>query len=244
MCTVQKMKYLISPVGLFAAFLFVPNIGHAQLGVQAPMPKIKSEKSVDPSLDETLQWLSQKFEAMPPTKGVGDWKGHHHVHQNRIYFNKCDAIIFKESRKLNAAGNGYMEIPKDGGNDAFTTVHSISIAQVPLQEVGDINVSETEEIDDSGTQIAALQLSSVSRRKVFPYNFANNKSVTNKPFIDEQLKLISTSAEARLDYVQLYFPDIGVTHRIAKAFGHAVTLCRQKIGQERAIQPPKPKEIF
>lgn len=220
---------IISKLIIFlgAITLFGSTVCHAQLGGAAPLPKI--EKPTGPSLEETTQWITQKFESLPPV-----FTAHDHNLQGAtiMSFDKCDFTA------------------------VYYEIGSFSISYVPLNSM-DIDTIKTfsSDISDEPEIFAGLGMMSLGRKETVRKRYLTSKERddlrSNNKISKDLIEGIKSSISPYKFYpivydnkLLFYLPDMEVAERIGSAFKHAISLCQKMRAQENSEQKTKPKELF
>lgn len=230
--------------------LLLAGASHAQLGA-APLPKAKAEKPTGPSLEETMQWITQKLEASP-TKVSSPSASRSYQWQSRLRlkFVSCNEVFFVEDiRTWQDANTSYVE------NKSKTSL--LSLADVDPEKLRAYQYPEDKTWN--------ISIYSLGLKNVF-YSSAERNSILRSPvsvdlagdlngYNDQVAVAKDMDALVRkartgeglptvFHFMQFTFPDFESGDRVVNALKHASLLCRQKAASEKAAQPPKPKEIF
>lgn len=237
-----------SIISIGIVFQFISNFCYAQLGVSAPMPQIQLQKKTSgPSLEETVQWITQKLDTLTTKFTSPD--GMEFEYRNQFRFIDCNTAFFiKETRSKKLDGT-------------FTLWPEILVS-VSLFRMEDVDLDKVDVVQFSTSTIWILKIISFGKKDVFfgdgrasklprgasinslgDLNGINDKTATND-LIEKVVKLSQNEGEKRRSFINLTFQQFEDGDKIARALKHAGLLCRQKAAQERAAQPAKPKELF
>lgn len=234
------MKVSTAVVG--TVFFAAAGMCYAQLG-GAPMPQVT--KRSGPTLDETAKWITEKFETTPPAYFVAT-TGERHEYKNRAVFDGCSFGYAEQASH-----------PNRGGPNA-SPLREYKVVSVDLKELSEEDIKTFQE---PSPHMVRVTITTPNRREILNNMTMSVSTINlNNPALDmlieknRRLPPVVRNERSRIgdyDVVRsstwvsiMYFPDMEIAERIRNAFTHAVTLCRQKALEEKAAQPPRPKEIF
>jgi len=247
------MRLLKSTAILGIVALFASTSVSAQLGGPAPMPKIA--KPSGPTLEETTAWILQKFATLPVTE-QRNWPDPGMVvypndYKYRAFFGDCELYIAESYKKWDLEGRRPPVITP--GERPWQ--NELRISYIPLREVDldRFKIKPQDVRDARGTESARLEINTLGDRNkivsVRHYVYNAGPHIADTEFLMKEIHTLKTPPYPRVSYdpiwyVWIYLPDVDVTERMASAIKHAAMLCQQKAAQEKAAQPPKPKELF
>ena len=207
----------------------------AQLGGEAPLPKIK--KPTGPSLEETTQWITAKFASIIPFQF-----SERTILQYEATFDGCE-MAFTDART------------RDGKAD------ELNFYRLKLQEMDEDNITIQPTKDGQG-EFAYLSLYSLGKKDVIKYSEMDPVALTDKELIkrltikDDDINVakrvsitINDQQIVSIRFLQqssffIHFRDVEVAESMSNAFKHAVMLCQKKAADEKAARPAKQKELF
>lgn len=222
---------------------FLTTACYAQLGA-APLPQIK--KKAGPTLEETTQWITQKFESISVVRMTGQGRLDTDEKTN-IEFDGCKLSVIRESYLPAQSG-----LRAEFGYGAYyfdlQTIESEKIrVSSPFGTYAQVGLYRTGEVKS----IRSMYLTYADR----------GQGRLSKAFLDSQMEILKSSQrDGREDFllggtreslsrngtysVNFSVPDMETAQSAANAFKHAVALCQQKAAQEKAAEPAKPKSLF
>lgn len=237
-----------SIISIGIVFQFTSNFCYAQLGVSAPMPQIQLQKKASgPSLEETVQWITQKLDTLP-TKSSTFSNGTKYETRNQFRFIDCNTVFFineARSKDLDDTFTPGIRVIVNLFRMEDVDPNRVTVVQFPTSTHWTLNVIS---FGEKNVFLSNERSSSLPRgapiNSLGDLNGINDKAATNDQ-IEKIVKLSQNEGKVlRHPLIQLSFQQFEDGDKIASALKHAGLLCRQKAAQERAAQPAKPKELF
>lgn len=237
-----------SIISIGIVFQFTSNFCYAQLGVSAPMPQIQPQKKASgPSLEETVQWITQKLDTLP-TKSSTFSTGTKYETRNQFRFIDCNTVFFISEARTKDLDDTFapgIDVTVDLFRMEDVDPDQVHVVQFPTSTHWTLNVSSFGKKNVFLSDRRSLALPrGAPINSLGDLNGINDKAATNRQ-IEKIVKLSQNEGKGlRLPLMQLEFQQFEDGDKIASALKHAGLLCRQKAAQERAAQPAKPKELF
>lgn len=204
----------------FAFFiLMLSSSAFAQIGVKEPPPAAKVQ---GPSLEETTQWLSQKL-ATSGARAPGK-----HENKYKLDFDGCTMTSLEEQEYRGNSGGSYQR-----------TVKRIDLQRISLN-------SFSSSPDPYAVPGVTLSWGTTGRQEIIRmvYRNVDISSKNSLPSWESLIQRLESKPDGKLAADRFTLIDVEAAERIQNAMKHAIVLCQKKAAEEKAAEPPKPKEIF
>ncbi|NOT16356.1 MAG: hypothetical protein HOP21_12485 [Methylotenera sp.] len=221
---------IIVPLVIFTSWF---GNAYGELGIDAPLPKIK--KSNGPSLEETTNWIDEKFTSLSIVKGAVDKE----TYKYTATFNGCDSTLtiitdHDEPNRIKAltfANFPLQNIQTSNGDGSVITINN----HIYFQGIGHKNV------------IRSITLNNVTlddKAIIEKYAVKGDNKGPNCCYFNEGGKSITAKRNLGA-YFDIEVKELDVAVSLSKAFNHAAKLCQQKVAEDiEAQQANKKKDLF